>query len=191
MRILLDMDSILADFYFGILDAYREETGEDCDPEAIAEWDAKLPNGKLINYYFSQEGFFERLKPVEGAIEAMNLWKSEGHDLVIVSAATLTHAPTEKYKWINRHLPWFKRRNVIFAQRKELVKGDVLIDDAPRNAQDYRKAHPEALILGIEYPYNRVDQTGFDVVYKDYRNPRKAWKSIKERVALYSSEERI
>jgi 5'-nucleotidase len=176
--ILVDMDSIIADFYFRILEMYEEETGDKPRPDALDTWDARLPNGKDCFAYFSLPGFFKSLKPIPGAREFMQAAKAAGHDVLIVSTATLANAPAEKIEWLKEHMPWFDLKQVIFTGRKDAVKGDILIDDHRHNADLFRRANPDATIIGIEYPYNSGDLGSFSYLIKDYLNFEAAWKTI-------------
>ena len=78
-------------------------------------------------------GFFRRLKPFEGAIEAYNLL-SKYFDVYILSTAPWSNplALVEKIEWIKEYLP-NAYKNVIFSHHKELNIGHYLIDDSTRN----------------------------------------------------------
>jgi 5'-nucleotidase len=187
--ILVDMDSIIADFYFGVIDAYKAETGEVLAPEYIGGWNVDFPNGKNIFAYFSQPGFFKGLKPIPGAHEALKDLHDQGHEVVLVSAATLTSAPGEKYEWLSEHYPWLHRNRVIFAKEKFRVHGDVLIDDHGENMAAWKiywnQRNHRTLGVGIEYPYNSNDETVrevFDYLAPSYKNFRNAWSQIAARV---------
>lgn len=176
--ILVDMDSIVADFYFGILDAYEAETGDRASRDAIDQWDAKLPNGKSLYAYFSAPGFFRSLRPVPGALEFIRAAKAE-HDVLIVTAiAGLGHAPGEKLAWLSEHLPDFDHNHVIFAKRKDRVLGDVLIDDHPTNCAAFLKSQPRSCAIGIAYPYNINNPGAFTHLAPDYLNFEAAWREI-------------
>jgi 5'-nucleotidase len=176
--ILVDMDSIVADFYFGVIDRYTQETGHVPPPEILGTWDAKFPNGKDCYAYFKEPGFFEGLKPIPGALEFLEAAKAAGHDVLILSAATLTHVPTEKYKWFTQHLPSFSRQQIMFAARKDLVRGDVLIDDHGKNTGPWLKSHPGGTAIGIEYPYNVVVPDQFTHLVPSYLDFAGAWQKI-------------
>lgn len=176
--ILCDMDSIIADFYWGELEAYRKDVGHDVPDDVLNSWDAKFPNGKDCFYYFSQPGFFRNLKPIPGAHDVLKRWHDAGHQIVILSAATLTNAPGEKFEWLSEHYPWINRDNVIFTKRKELVRGDLLIDDHAANAKAYRMKNPDVPIIGITYPYNEKEVMAFDWLVNDYKNLARAWETI-------------
>ncbi len=176
--ILVDMDSIIADFYFGVIRAYTEETGHVPPPDVLGTWDAKFPNGKDCFAYFKQPGFFEGLQPVPGALEFLQRAIGEGHDVLILSAATLTHVPTEKYKWFTQHMPSFSRNQIMFAARKDVVRGDYLIDDHAKNTGPWLKSNPQGIAVGIEYPYNVTSPEAFTHLVPSYLDFQGAWQRI-------------
>lgn len=177
LTLLVDMDSILADFYNRVIEMYREETG-DTGPVELNDWDMKFPNGKTCFPYFSQPGFFRNLKPIPGAQAVLKRFHDEEHEIVIASAATLTNAPGEKYEWLSEHYPWLHRDRVFFGKEKYRLRGDVFIDDHAANTREYMNHNPHALVLGIEYPYNRMHVAAFDHLVPSYRDYESAWKRM-------------
>lgn len=182
MRILVDMDSILCDFYFGVLERYTADTGLPVAKDALNHWDAVLPNGKDSWAYFKEPGFFRELKPIPGALEFVRSAKERGHDVLIVTASTLTHGPGEKFEWLTQHLPDFDRNQVIFAKRKELVSGDLLIDDNAPNCAGFLRAQPNSRAIGIEYPYNTPHPEAFTHLVPSYLDFAGAWQKISSMV---------
>lgn len=176
--ILVDMDSIIADFYFKILELYEAETGDLPPADALATWDAKMPNGKDSFAYFSQPGFFKTLAPIPGARAFISKAKALGHDVLIVTSATLTNAPGEKFEWLSQYLPRFDRKQVIVSSRKDRVMGDVLIDDHAANTGPWLKANPGGIAIGIEYPYNVGKPEAFTHLVPSYTDFRGAWQKI-------------
>lgn len=88
------------------------------------------------------QGFFEKLQPILGAIEAYN--KLAAHFYVyILSTAPWSnpHSLYEKILWVKQYLPT-AYKNVIFSHHKDLNRGDYLIDDSLKNgAQDFHGQH--------------------------------------------------
>ncbi len=185
--ILTDMDSIIADFYFGVLDAYKADTGVDLPPEYIGGWDCDFPNGKNIFHYFSQPGFFRNLKVIPGSQEVLKALHDQGNEIVIASAATLTNAPGEKYEWLDEHFPWIKRDRVFFGKEKFRLRGDVLIDDHHLNVKAWKEQNRFGVTLGITYPYNAAHEAEFDTLAVGYQEMDKAWKTIAKELAFWTT----
>jgi len=52
--------------------------------------------------------------------------------------------------WVERHFPHIGRRNVIQAHRKELVNGDLLFDDGPKNLNNF-----PGIRVAMNFQYNQ------------------------------------
>lgn len=180
--ILVDMDSIIADFYFEVINRHEAETGEKIPHDSIDAWDKSWSEKRSMFYYFSQPGFFTSLKPIPGAHDVLKKLHDEGHEIVIVSAATLTNAPGEKYEWLSKHYPWINRNRVFFAKEKYRVIGDFLIDDHHENVSKWcehmGKYGVYGMGIGIEYPYNKNHSKSFDMLVPSYLDFKVAWEEI-------------
>lgn len=88
------------------------------------------------------QGFFEKLQPMPGAIEAYNRL-TQHFDVYILSTAPWSnpHSLYEKILWVKQYLPT-AYKNVIFSHHKDLNMGDYLIDDSLKNgAKDFHGKH--------------------------------------------------
>lgn len=77
-------------------------------------------------------GFFENLRPIEGAIESVNQLRGTETFEVYVLTAPSTRNPlsyTEKRLWIERHFGYEFTKQLIICSNKGLLKGDYLVDD--------------------------------------------------------------
>ena len=110
LRIYIDMDGVLANF----------------DKAA----DEHPSNGK--------KGFrpdltldFSKFEPMPGAIKAVQELLDMGHDLFIATTPPWNHPDSwgQKRDWVEKHLPALKRKMVL-THRKDLLIGDILIDDS-------------------------------------------------------------
>ena len=109
-RVLVDMDGVLADFEGGRTSS---------------------PVGGLAPPEMFEQGFFRNLKPIPGALAAMQqLRRHPGIELEIVSKPVdiAPHSYTEKAQWIASWFP-FLLSNITLTQDKKYVIGDYLIDD--------------------------------------------------------------
>ena len=77
-------------------------------------------------------GFFENLKPIDGAIESVKkLIQSENFSPYILTAPSILnpHCYTEKRLWVEKYFGMDFVDKLIICSNKGLLKGDVLIDD--------------------------------------------------------------
>jgi hypothetical protein len=123
MIVYVDMDDVLCDFT-GAYQAYRRTQPHIPFPQSIP-------------------GFFEGLRPIEGAIESVNRLRASGIFEVYVLTAPSTRNPlsyTEKRIWIERHFDYEFTKQLIICSNKGLLKGDYLIDDNIRGKGQERFA---------------------------------------------------
>ncbi|XP_036921786.1 5'(3')-deoxyribonucleotidase, cytosolic type [Sturnira hondurensis] len=141
VRVLVDMDGVLADFEAGLLRAFcRRFPGEPHVPLAERrgffageQYGALRPDlaDKVASVY-EAPGFFLDLEPIPGAVEAMQQMNALKDTEVFICTSPLLkfdHCVGEKYHWVERHLgPQFVER-IIMTRDKTVVLGDLLIDD--------------------------------------------------------------
>lgn len=187
LTILCDMDGILVDLFQYWLDLIEKDHGAEFKtlPEEITRWDLhKCGNlqklGAAKTYaYLQQPGFFRNAPALPGAIEGLKSLVDAGHEVVIVSSPSGPISAKEKLEWLAEHAPFLPAKNIMLANMKTLVRGDVLIDDHPQTLVDYAKTWPGSICIGIEYPYNgEADKTDGVVMAGDYTDTASAWRVI-------------
>lgn len=150
--LLFDLDGIVTDLVSKWLAVYNRDYHDDLRPEGIRSWNwdqfVKPECGKKIYHYLSRPGFFADLKPLPGAIEILERL-SRRLELVVVTASP-AGAMKDKANWVRRNLPFISKHNLVITYRKDLVRGDFMLDDAPRNLE-----HCRATRIMMDYPYNR------------------------------------
>jgi len=86
-------------------------------------------------------GLFRHLKPIDAAIKSVErLIKSPKYEIYFLSTAPWNNlsAWTDKRIWLEEQFGEKINRKLILTHRKDLVKGDILIDDRPNNgAKDF------------------------------------------------------
>nr|WP_314901750.1 hypothetical protein [uncultured Deefgea sp.] len=112
MIIYIDMDDVLCDFSGAHAKALAENPG--------------------IAFPQSQYGFYQKLPPLDGAIEAVKaLIYSDKYRPYILTAPSTKNpfSYTEKRVWIEDHFGYDFVDRLIICSNKSLLKGDILIDD--------------------------------------------------------------
>lgn len=183
LRVIVDMDGILVDFMGGIWKAYEKLTGERGDTSKVTGWDAwGVSDPSALESCFHEPGFFLGLEPLPGALEALQSFIADGHEVVICTAPCTPHSASEKLQWLAVNAPFIDPKDVFVAHRKHLLAGDVLIDDGAHNAVAFRAHHPGSLICTVGYPYNE-GWSSYDLWAPSWETPESAWKLIVQRVS--------
>lgn len=201
MKILIDVDSILAAFLEGIGRIYALETSEDYEFDAVTDFYALAAGARshpdLPQAIFHRPGFFRALQVIRGSQDALRDLLAAGHEVVICTAPCNTHCVAEKLEWLAEHFSFVDPKNVFVGHRKELIPADAFVDDSPRNASAYRAAHPDAFIVTIGQPYNRHLGAGpdcpgspYDVIVEDVCDVP-AWDALCETLGKYARRESL
>lgn len=111
LTIYLDMDGVLANF----------------EKAAAQHPDIKRPDLHLD---------FSKFEPMPGAIDAVKKIIAMGHDVFIATTPPWNNPAAwgQKRDWIEEHLPQLKRK-MFLTHRKDLLKGDILVDDSTYRGQ--------------------------------------------------------
>lgn len=155
-KLLIDLDGVCADFYGKLLEVYNTDFKDNLTRKDIKTWSLppvfRKASRKQIRSYMSVAGFWSGLEPIKGAVDTLYRLQSVGHDIIIVSAAPedSTIAGQEKFDWVHEHLPFIPHKNVILASRKELISGDILLDDGPHNLTAF-----PGISVAMDAPYNQ------------------------------------
>ena len=109
LRIYVDMDGVLANFDKAA-DEHPDNGTKSFRPDLILD--------------------FSKFEVMPGAKEAVKKLLDMGHDLFIATTPPWSHPDSwgQKRNWVEKHFPALKRKMVL-THRKDLLIGDILIDD--------------------------------------------------------------
>jgi 5'-nucleotidase len=141
MRILVDMDGVLADFDLPIWE-WAQERGFRFNCDAVSaegrayyltenleeEWQRVL-----MRKHIERTSYFRELPEVPGAIEGVQRLIREGHDVWICTKPLEANlnCRDDKAFWLRQRLPELEHK-LILTPDKSLIKADILLDDAIR-----------------------------------------------------------
>lgn len=191
MKILIDIDSIVTDTLKDWLIILNKKYGLDCKESDIIDWQMNkakplsgLTNEQVLDV-LNLPGFYYNLELIPGArenIEALN----KIHEIYFVTARWGKTAHVETLQWYKETFPFLKSNQLIWCDKKELIQGDIIIDDKPETLGNFWLKHPDSVYLTIEYEYNRMFWSPRHSVNK---NPKK--KGVTPWSRLYKLIEKI
>lgn len=161
MTIFIDQDNTLNDFIWPVVSHARSHFGkksfslsrDQCNGYHLLDYAfSKDEVAAATDEMFSIHGFWEGMPIQPHAAEVVEELYAK-HDVYIVTCPwpAAENCIPEKIKWIEKHLPFFDRRKIVFACEKKLLVGDIIIDDSPKYLDDHSCKHA----LAFDYPYNR------------------------------------
>lgn len=172
LTILVDMDDVLENLCEAWIKYLNIHNGTKVKMSDITDWDITkafphISREEVFAPLFKPD-FWETVRPKEGAIEYVGRLIDDGHKVIVVTASHPDTVSCKLNQVLFRYFPCFTYKDVIIASQKALIKGDILIDDAPHNLIDFD---------GIGILMSANHNIGFDV--KGHKIIRKCdWKSI-------------
>ena len=154
MIILVDMDDTIEQLLKTWLERVNALCGRNVVPDDIKEWNlaAAYPGLTREQVYGVADapGFWKDVEPVPGAAEALKHFMDEGQEVYIVTATECGHVAEKMNDVLFRYFPFLTWSQVIITGRKQMIRGDVLIDDGIHNLEggEYKK-------ILVTAPYNR------------------------------------
>lgn len=133
MRILIDMDDVIADTVSRFLQWYERDFKIHYTQSDLKGTKLHLivpdEQRSIVRQYPFRKGFFKDLPVIENSIEVIRELNNR-FDVYIASAAMeFPNSLSEKYEWLDEHFPFIHWKRRIFCGDKSVLKGDMLIDD--------------------------------------------------------------
>ena len=164
LTILIDMDDTIENLCDVWVDYLNKRYDTHVLTEDLTNWDMSKNFSKLsqdqIYEPLSERRFWNLVKPLPGAVENILKLKQLGHNILIVTAASPDSVRLKLECVLFRYFPYIRYKNVIITSQKQLIMGDILIDDAPHNLEGgkYKK-------ILFDAPHNRLyDHKKNDVI---------------------------
>ncbi|XP_046583486.1 5'(3')-deoxyribonucleotidase, cytosolic type-like [Haliotis rubra] len=143
LKVLLDLDQVLADFEGYFLQRYKERFPDlpfieekDRNTFYLRDQYAKLRSDlpDRVREIYMEEYFFLSLPEIQGSIAAAKAMADMEDVDVFICTSPLTsyrYCLSEKFQWVEDHLgaDWVDR--TIIAKDKTMIYGHILIDDRP------------------------------------------------------------
>ena len=153
LRILFDADDVAETLLEGWVKTLNERYGTTTSVEDVTDWDVSKAFPTLtkqqIYGVLQEDEVWAKLTPMPGAQEYLKRLHDEGHELYMVTATDYRTCRV-KIERILELFPFLDANHIIIAHNKQMVMGDVLIDDGPHNLVN----GPYFRIL-FDQPHNR------------------------------------
>lgn len=137
LTVLVDFDQTLNNLNEVWVAYLNERHGTTVTPDDIKCWDLTKAFPTLTaNEIFKpllEEELWERVTILPKAYDNICKLKYDGHKIYVVTTSNPTTVPIKLNKVLFKYFPFFTYNDVIITSHKQLVMGDVLVDDAPHN----------------------------------------------------------
>ena len=145
MTILIDMDDVLEQLVAGWCAYLHDRYGTDTVASDVKEWNMSkaFPSLTHEQVYGAPEddALWDYVKPMPGAKEGLEALLADGHEIFVVTATGYKTLRAKMEKVLFRYFPFIPWSRVIITEKKQLISGDILIDDGSHNLTggSYRK----------------------------------------------------
>lgn len=141
LRIFIDVDETLAETMEEVLRWYNLDWDDTLTVNKITEWNLEkfVKCGDKIYKYFSMSHIYTQIARYPYSLDAVRNFKKIGHE-VFFSTATVPGGEGMKFDWLVRNgfLERDERERYIEIQKKDVLSGDVMIDDGYHNLEKFR-----------------------------------------------------
>lgn len=165
------MDNVLVSFTKAFVEACNEIYGDNIsfdNEKHNADWGiqrvlypekSQEEHAAIIERVFNTPGFWLNMSPIANGPAAIKRLQDNGNKVYIVTMPwpTSINCFVEKYYWIQRHLPFINPSHIIYCKDKDLLKGDIIIDDRPVYLQNNGCKYT----IAMNYNYNKDIPTSF------------------------------
>src|SRR3990167_4217964 len=138
LKILIDVDGVVADFVGRLLAKLKQKHEIFVNRWHITHWDFfSKPNETfdtktltIIWKMFNSSGFVKYLQPIYYSKQKIQELHNQGHSIIWVTAQHKTSKTWcfDRFYWIEKYFGHISNR-IIFTWEKELIGGDIFIDD--------------------------------------------------------------
>lgn len=151
-RILLDMDDVITDFLGGLIKVYNDRNGTHLKVDDVRSWDLSEIDPAIVDIY-KEAGFFTKLEPKQTAMSTLRkLIDSTRYDVYIITACNDPIEYAEKVAYMKQILPIFNVNRLISCKEKEIIRGDLIVDDCVGNLL---RCEPYMQCILMDMPHNQ------------------------------------
>jgi 5'(3')-deoxyribonucleotidase len=154
VRIAVDMDEVIADYFGEQVARYEQWSGttvniastegkrlRECVPEGHRAYVSSLPH---------TPGFFASLKLIEGSRSALEMLAAHAEVYIVSAATEYPNSLREKFDWLAENFPFIDWRQIVLCGDKSIINAEYMIDD---NIHHLRRFAGEKILF--DSPHNR------------------------------------
>ena len=182
MIILVDMDDTIEHLLQAWVDGLNARYDRNVTIDVIRTWNvaAAYPGISRKDVYAipDEPGFWKTVKPVEGAAEALKHFMEKGHEVYIVTATRYESIYEKMNDLLFKYFPFLSWDQVIVTSKKQMIRGDVLIDDGIHNLEG-----GEYVKILMNMPHNEDYDAEANGMFRVHD-----WKEIEELIDVIAQE---
>jgi len=154
VRIAVDMDEVIADYFGEQVARYESWSGaavdisategkrlRECVPPEHEEFVRRLPR---------TPGFFANLKIIGGSRDALEVLSQHSRIYIVSAATEYPNSLCEKFDWLATNFPFIDWRQIVLCGDKSIIRAEYMIDD---NIHHLRRFEGEKILF--DSPHNR------------------------------------
>lgn len=180
MRILVDIDGVVADFFTAWLKAHGLPPQECYHwPETLSYNLAEMfPIAESALWEPCDEQWWENLSLMPDACEIMNLIHSLKTPVYFLSRPVPSVGATGKLRWVAKNFPGMETETILTKHKHLLADGDtVLIDDQENNVDGFTQSGGRGILLSRPWNSRRAQSNqSVDDLALRLDNCYKAWR---------------
>ena len=183
MRILVDMDNIIADILTPWLKSYNWKFNDHLTVSDIKEWEmvrvVKPECGDKIFSFIHEPDFYLNLDPLPGAIEGVKALTDAGEEVVVCTSSPSGCAMWEKERWLRKHFPFLNTHKQYGCwTHKSWIRCTAIIDDCPATIRAFAEEQPDTIRATITWPWTASVASLCHINAEDWQDTAKAWKTL-------------
>ncbi len=131
------MDGVLANVYAHFIAYEQKRSGNKIDilsAYGLKESEA-FPG---IHTDVNSKGFFRTVPLMPHSVKGLQYLHNKYNVLIVSSATEFPLSLTEKVEWLHEHFPFIGWQQIILCGRKDVIAGDIMIDDHPKNLNSFQ-----------------------------------------------------
>lgn len=137
LTVLIDMDDTIENLCETWVNYLNEQYKTKANVKDINNWDMlkAFPSLSSEDLFrpLSENSFWSKVKPLPGAVEYIKQIRDDGHKVFIVTASHPSSVNVKLNNVLFKYFPYLNYTDVIITSNKQMIKGDILIDDALHN----------------------------------------------------------